>query len=102
MLKQINLPQWFKRLIWPLVVIGILGYFIAIPIYKVGLWNYLGIEKDINPIVGKIVNKYLYHHKRALSKESSTYPPPSKVYAELFNVCASTHIPSITSPLLCG
>lgn len=69
MLKRINLPQWFKRLIWPLVVIGILGYFIAIPIYKVGLWNYLGIEKDINPIVGKIVNKYLYHHKRALSKE---------------------------------
>ena len=69
MLKRFTPPLWFKRFVWPFVVVCLLGYFIAIPICKVGLWNYLGIEKEINPILGKIVNKYLYFHKRSFSKE---------------------------------
>lgn len=44
-------------------------YSVAIPIYKVGYWRYLGEQKSINPITARLVNKYLNYRNRTLSEE---------------------------------
>lgn len=62
-------PQVSECYIWLVVVICLICYFVVIPVMKVGLWTYLGVEKQINPLIARIVNKYLYYHSRSLSKK---------------------------------
>lgn len=63
-----NYRKGIKRIFWPLVSLCLLCYFAIIPIARVGLWSYIGTEKQINPITEKLVNKYLYYRARHLSK----------------------------------
>lgn len=68
-MNKLTIPPWLRKLIWPAISLGLVCYFFLIPVYKVGLWSYLGAEKEMNPITAKIVGRYLYLSTKSLSKE---------------------------------
>lgn len=58
-----------NKAFWPLCTFTTVFIFVIIPIFKNGVWTYISIEKDINPLIAKIANKYVEYHSKRLSKE---------------------------------
>lgn len=70
--------KWARILFWPLLCLCLICYFIVIPIYKVGLWQFIGTERQINPITRRLSEKYCLLQARSLSQ--SWYERVERIY----------------------
>lgn len=69
-----------------IIILGIICFFIIIPIKKIGIIKFLFYERQMNPIMQRIVNKYLWHKNNALINN----------LIQNVEVIDKTKIPSIT------
>ncbi len=58
-----------RKAFWPTLSLGLLLVFVVVPIYKVGLWKYASDQREINPFIAKVINRYAFHQSRNLSED---------------------------------
>ena len=58
-----------NKVFWPFCTFFVVLIFMIVPIIKNGFWTYIGIEKEINPLIRRIADKYIEYHSKQLSNE---------------------------------
>lgn len=69
MIKHLPPPRWVNYLILTALSVGLLSWFLIIPVCRVGWWNYLSTEKDMNPLIAILLGKYQQRQASKLSEE---------------------------------
>ena len=64
-----NVKKLAGKLKYPVIIVGLIIYFIAAPIYSLGLQKWLGVEYFNNPFSKRIVSRFLNYKAAKLSKE---------------------------------
>lgn len=67
--KKKMVRKILNKVFWPFCTFFVVLFFMIVPIIKNGFWAYIGIEKEINPLIRKIADKYVEYHSKQLSNE---------------------------------